>query len=276
MESGLEKILSHIKAEADREAAGIKAEADEKAAAIKAEAAEKLNAELQRIERKTQEDVANILERGTSSAELKRKQILLKEKQEIINETVAKAGEKLLALDDARRFTFNVYLYFRIERGLLAHFQKSDIRLVEIVHKRLIGDAYLLDDIHLIRVHGRQAVHGIEHLLVRCRITELAQGGEVFNRFSRFIRVVDTLRLVYNENGTTLRHKFTGSLVHFIAFLIEKIFVLFDRIDVDDHDFKVGGKREITHFVALFGVVNEEVCAFAVILLTEVFFRYLQ
>ena len=60
-----------------------------------------------------------------------------------------------LALDDARRFTFNVYLYFRIERGLLAHFQKSDIRLVEIVHKRLIGNAYLLDDIHLICVHGR-------------------------------------------------------------------------------------------------------------------------
>ena len=111
---------------------------------------------------------------------------------------------------------------------------------------------------------------------MRCRITEFAQGIEVFDCFSRFVRIVDALRLVDDENRTTLRHKFTGSLVHFIAFLIEKIFVLFDRVDIDDHDFKVGGKREITHFVALFGVVNEEVCAFAVILLTEVFFRYLQ
>ena len=129
MESGLEKILSHIKAEADREAAGIKAEADEKTAAIKAEAAEKLNAELQRIERKTQEDVANILERGTSSAELKRKQILLKEKQEIINETVAKAGEKLLALDDKEYFNIVEQLfkkYAPAKKGYIS-FNKKDV-----------------------------------------------------------------------------------------------------------------------------------------------------
>ena len=60
-----------------------------------------------------------------------------------------------LAFHDTRRFALYVYLHFRIERGLFAHFQKSDIRLVEVVHKRLIGNAYLLDDIHLICVHGR-------------------------------------------------------------------------------------------------------------------------
>ena len=104
MESGLEKIISHIKAEAEKEACEIKASAEEKAAAIKAEAREKLSAEVERIEKKTQDDVSGILERGASSAELKRKQILLKEKQELINETIKKAGDKLLALSDDEYF----------------------------------------------------------------------------------------------------------------------------------------------------------------------------
>ncbi|MGI6080270.1 MAG: V-type ATP synthase subunit E [Candidatus Avilachnospira sp.] len=128
MESGLEKIIGHIKAEADREAAKFKAEAEEKAAAIKAEAQEKLDAEVQRIEKKTQDEVANILERGASSAELKRKQILLREKQEIINEAVAKAGEKLRGLDDTEYFKVIEELFKKHSLGRkgLISFNKKD------------------------------------------------------------------------------------------------------------------------------------------------------
>ena len=60
-----------------------------------------------------------------------------------------------LTPDDARRFARYIYLYFCLKCRFSAHFHQLDRPLIEVIHKRLICNAYLLDNIHLIRINGR-------------------------------------------------------------------------------------------------------------------------
>ena len=57
-----------------------------------------------RIERRSDQAVANILERGRSAAELKKRGSLLAEKQRLIGETIARAKEELKSLDGEAYF----------------------------------------------------------------------------------------------------------------------------------------------------------------------------
>lgn len=89
--SGLEKIIGHISEEASEKAAILIADAEKKAEAVKNETVRKAAAEIDRIEKKADAEVSGIEERANASAELRRKQILLAGKQEIMDDVVKEA-----------------------------------------------------------------------------------------------------------------------------------------------------------------------------------------
>lgn len=102
--SGLDKIISHITAEAEQEVKKLLDDANAQAESIKKDAEEKTAAECDRIQKKSEAEVQSILDRGNSSAELRKKQLLLEKKQELINETIGKAAERLNGLDTSAYF----------------------------------------------------------------------------------------------------------------------------------------------------------------------------
>ena len=93
--SGLEKIIGHITEESSEKAAFLLQAAEKKAAAVKNETIRKAAEEVDRIEKKADAETASIRERAEASAALRRKQILLSGKQEIVEKTVELAKEKL-------------------------------------------------------------------------------------------------------------------------------------------------------------------------------------
>lgn len=109
--SGLEKIVGHITEASSQKAEAILSEARAKAEAIKAETKAKADAECDRIQKKAEAEVQNKLDRGEASAELRKKQILLTGKQELINQTIEKAADYLTGLSDADYFVFLGKLY---------------------------------------------------------------------------------------------------------------------------------------------------------------------
>ena len=96
--SGLEKIIGQITGESTEKAASILKEAGEKAEFIKEETIRKAAAEIDLIEKKADAEVKAIGERADASASLRRKQILLAGKQEIINAAIQLAKDRLEAL----------------------------------------------------------------------------------------------------------------------------------------------------------------------------------
>lgn len=109
--SGLEKIVDRISKESGDIAAGILAEAQAKAQAITADNEKKTREECERINKKAESQALNIAGRSKASAELKSKQILLTGKQEVMNETIAMAKEKLAGLSDQEYTDFFVKLF---------------------------------------------------------------------------------------------------------------------------------------------------------------------
>lgn len=102
--SGLDKIIGHIKDEAEQEVKSVLEAAKAEAEMQKRETEAKTAAECDRIAKKSEAEVRGILERGESSAELRKKQILLRKKQELINETIERAKESLAGLDEKAYF----------------------------------------------------------------------------------------------------------------------------------------------------------------------------
>ena len=86
--AGLDKIISQIKEES-REGGGThQAEARSKADEILAQARADAQRECVDIERRSKQAVANILERGRTAAELKKRGAVLAEKQRLIGATI--------------------------------------------------------------------------------------------------------------------------------------------------------------------------------------------
>lgn len=102
--SGLDKIIGHISTEAESEAKSLLDAAKAQADSIRQDAEAKTAAECERIMKRSESEVQNILDRGNSSAELRKKQILLRKKQELINETIETAKAQLAALEPAAYF----------------------------------------------------------------------------------------------------------------------------------------------------------------------------
>lgn len=109
--SGLDKIIGHISAEAESEAKALLDAAKAEAESIVKDAEAKTTAECDRIAKKTETEVRNILDRGDSSAELRKKQILLGKKQELISEVIKNAQESLYALPEAAYFELITKIY---------------------------------------------------------------------------------------------------------------------------------------------------------------------
>ena len=102
--AGLEKIISQIQSESEAAAGKILEEARAQADGILEEARSEAQAECAQIEKRMERSSANILERGRSAADLKRRQELLAEKQKLIGETIAMAKAQLKELDEAEYF----------------------------------------------------------------------------------------------------------------------------------------------------------------------------
>ncbi len=102
--SGLDKIISQIKEEADASAAEILGAANSKADTIRRQAEEDCNELSERA--KTQNEAAreDILEKSRSSAQMQQRRELLNTKQQLIDEIIDEAHSTLLALPDQEYF----------------------------------------------------------------------------------------------------------------------------------------------------------------------------
>ena len=97
--AGLDKIISQIREESQKAAAGTLAAARDEADKILAAARKEAERECSDIDRRSRQSVANILERGQSAADLKKRGSILAEKQRLIGETIEKAKAELKGLD---------------------------------------------------------------------------------------------------------------------------------------------------------------------------------
>lgn len=102
--AGLDKIIGQIEEESKAAAARTAKAAGAEAAAILEAARKEAEAECAEIERRSNQAVANILERGKSAADLKKRGSLLAEKQRLIGETIAKAKAELKSMDSEAYF----------------------------------------------------------------------------------------------------------------------------------------------------------------------------
>ena len=96
--AGLDKIIARIQAESEEAAARTLEAAKAKAEQILQEARDEAGQECAAIDRKAQQAAANILDRGHSAAELKKRQRILAEKQVLIGEILNKAKRELKAM----------------------------------------------------------------------------------------------------------------------------------------------------------------------------------
>lgn len=93
--AGLDKIISRIQAESEEAAARTLEAAKAEAETILQNAREEAAAECAAIGRKAEQAAANILDRGHSAAELKKRQRILAEKQVLIGRIIGEAKQQL-------------------------------------------------------------------------------------------------------------------------------------------------------------------------------------
>ena len=130
--SGLQEILNYISYESQRQVEGIMTEADARIEAVSEEMLRRSDEQCGRILEKAALESRLILERGQASAELRKKQMLLSARQEIISGLLDECLRELLALPDEE--------YFRLlERLFERHYQGGDaeLRLSEKDRKRM-------------------------------------------------------------------------------------------------------------------------------------------
>ena len=93
--AGLDKIIARIQAESEEAAARTLEAAKAEAETILQNAREEAAAECAAIGRKAEQAAANILDRGHSAAELKKRQRILAEKQVLIGRIIGEAKQQL-------------------------------------------------------------------------------------------------------------------------------------------------------------------------------------
>ena len=150
--AGLDKIISQIKEESQKAAERTRAEARSKADEILAQARADAERECVDIERRSKQAVANILERGRTAAELKKRGAVLAEKQRLIGATIGMAKAELKGLE-----TFDMILKLAVKSAQTGEgellFSKKDLeRLPEGFEDRL--NAALKDKGAVLRISG--------------------------------------------------------------------------------------------------------------------------
>ena len=104
--SGLEKMKAQILEEAENSAREIRTKAQEEAQKILDGAREEADKEASRIAREAEKEAQEYAARTVSARDMQRKQAYLAAKQEVIQEILRKAYEKVLDLDDKEYFGF--------------------------------------------------------------------------------------------------------------------------------------------------------------------------
>lgn len=99
--AGLNNIVDRIKSEADEVVSGILKEANDYAKKLDDDAKNKVNDEVEKINKRCDLEVKSITDRSISSSDLKKKQMILSMKQQIVMDTIKKANEKLISLPDS-------------------------------------------------------------------------------------------------------------------------------------------------------------------------------
>lgn len=102
--AGLDKIIGQIEEESKAAAACTIEAAKAEAEKILDMARKEAGVECADIERRSGQTVANILERGKSAAELKKRGSLLAEKQKLIGDTIARAKAELKSMESETYF----------------------------------------------------------------------------------------------------------------------------------------------------------------------------
>ena len=102
--SGIEKILQEIQEEGRAAADKILQEADVKIEGLRKELREKAEAECEEIRTQGTRESRDILERGSSAANLLSRRMLLEAKQEILAELLQKAQESVYEMEEGAYF----------------------------------------------------------------------------------------------------------------------------------------------------------------------------
>lgn len=98
--TGLQSILDYINEESEQQIKGIRSEAKARVEAMEELSRRQTEEECERIRLKADAEEDLILERGRASAELRRKQLLLSARQELITETLSYCLEELSELPE--------------------------------------------------------------------------------------------------------------------------------------------------------------------------------
>lgn len=133
--AGLNNILERIKGESEQVVSSIVNEAKDYAKSVEDDYRRKLASEIEKINKKCDQEIKSISDRSISSSELKKKQIFLTTKQELIMDTIDKAKEKLINLPD------NEYIEY-LKKVFDKNLPTSDCVIVfnEKDHKRIPKD----------------------------------------------------------------------------------------------------------------------------------------
>lgn len=102
--TGLEKIIQAIEADAKANADQIIVQAKKEAEQLITAAREEAEKKCVEIASKSEADVKSVLSRAESGAKLQEKKLILNTKQQMINEIIGKAMEKLMTLPDKEYF----------------------------------------------------------------------------------------------------------------------------------------------------------------------------
>lgn len=142
--TGLQKIIDQINNDSKISAAKIEEDAKARSAEIINNAKKDGEKMVKHIEENTSWQCADILQRGKSSAALKKKKTILKAKQQIITEVISKALESLYSLNDKEYFD-TIYKMIRKnslkQNGEIAFNQKDIARLPKDFSEKLLENA---------------------------------------------------------------------------------------------------------------------------------------
>nr|WP_320023878.1 V-type ATP synthase subunit E [uncultured Acetobacterium sp.] len=133
--TGIEKIIEQIGVDAAETARATIEAAQNSAQEEKSSAIEKASAQCAQIRSQSKKDVADWLERARSAGMLKKRQLILSAKQELISEIIEAAHHRLLEMTDNAYFTM---LLKMIEKYALP--QKGELLFSPVDYQRLPTD----------------------------------------------------------------------------------------------------------------------------------------
>lgn len=153
--TGLEKILEHIKSDADSEIEKVISQAKQEANSIIEEAKAQGSNKVKSIEEQTKVNYESLIKNGESAASLKEKRMILEAKQQVIEEMIRSAMESLEKLPDNEYFETIIKMVkkyaLKNKEGKLL-FSKSDLNRLPGNFKELLGEALKDNEVTMLTI----------------------------------------------------------------------------------------------------------------------------